>query len=232
MDRHRHRSAVRLHSLSPSSRRRSGVTFLIAGQPQANRLRHIDETGVVVSRMSRTLAAAITVAIGAAVLSSCTSSAPPARHASGGSPSAWGRSAAARLTKCAPPAPTLRFSAQHHQGNEWVVPVTGSGATVRFSVVQRPGTQVERLWFEVAPAKAVYPGSSVRRFAPVVRHGLPGRRIVSVSWDGRNDSGGLVRAGRYQLFARASTVMTGGQACASTGRSDEASGLGYLPAGR
>src|SRR5438270_1732726 len=110
--------------------------------------------------------ALIAAVVTSAMVAGCGSS--PAHVAGTGTPSlsASESPSALRVAKCPPPAPSLTISAQHHAGNEWVLPLGRNGVTVRFAVTQRAGVQVQKLWFEVAPANAPYPGSAVRRFAP------------------------------------------------------------------
>jgi hypothetical protein len=137
-------------------------------------------------------------------------------------------SPAAPTPKCAPPTAALTFAADGHDGNEWVLPVGAGGASVRFVVTQRPGTKVKTVWFEIAPAKVPHPGSEVRRFAPVGRRWLPGRHVVSLTWDARDDTGRLVAPGRYHLFADADTGDTTQDPCRAGSAGSESYGLGYL----
>jgi hypothetical protein len=130
--------------------------------------------------------------------------------------------------KCAPPIAVLQFAAAGHAGNEWVLPVGTGGVTVRFLVTQRPGTKVEPVWFEIAPANAPYPGSEVRRFPPIGPAWFPGRHDASITWDGRDDNGRPLARGRYHLFANADTTDTTHDPCHGGSASHEAYGLGYF----
>lgn len=112
------------------------------------------------------------------------------------------------------PPPSLRYAAVGHAGNEWAIPVAAGGATVRFTITQRPDTDVARMWFVIAPENAPYPGSETRTFPPVDEDWTPGAHKATVTWDGRNDDGTRVAPGRYHLYGEATTTTTLNVICA------------------
>jgi len=168
------------------------------------------------------------VALAAVPGCSASSSPSTANRVASESPASSGvGTTPAETPKCPPPTTALTFTASGHSGNEWVLPVATYGTSVHFTVAQRPGTKASTVWFEIAPAKAPYPGSEVRRFPPFGRDWSPGHHSASVSWDGRDDSGQLVAPGRYHLFADADTVKTTPNPC-DPGSTREGYGLGYF----
>jgi hypothetical protein len=112
------------------------------------------------------------------------------------------------------PFPSLSFIAEGHAGNEWTIPVGTDEVTVRFTITQRPDTEVARMWFVIAPENAPDPGSEIRTFPLVGEDWTPGEHKATVTWDGRNDDGKPVAPGHYHLYGEATTTTTIDVTCA------------------
>jgi hypothetical protein len=77
-----------------------------------------------------------------------------------------------------------------------------AGVTIPFTLTQRPGITVTRLQFVVVALHSSSPNTDVRTF-PVVRETRgPGQHEATVHWDGTDDRGGRLPAGRYRIQAR------------------------------
>jgi flagellar hook assembly protein FlgD len=74
-------------------------------------------------------------------------------------------------------------------------------------MTQRPGVTVTRLQFVIAALHSTSSNTTVRTF-PVVRETWgPGQHIATVRWDGTDDHGRRLPAGRYRIEARVSGTV-------------------------
>ena len=83
----------------------------------------------------------------------------------------------------------------------------GAPVASAIDVTVDDGVAVEELRFDVAAADGPYPGSEVRRIVAARNLG-PGTHRVELRWDGRDDAGAPVPAGRYRIFGTAHTTTT------------------------
>ena len=104
----------------------------------------------------------------------------------------------------------------------------GAPVAAAIDVTVDDGVVVEELRFDAA-AGGPYPGSEVRRIVAARNLG-PGTHRVELRWDGRDDAGAPVPAGRYRIFGTARTTTTATGPC-HDGRPREswiAAGMGVL----
>jgi hypothetical protein len=111
-----------------------------------------------------------------------------------------------------PPPAAITFVARGHSGNEWTIPLDLNGVTVRFTITQRPRTEVVSVQFAIVPEGGPWGSQAggavsgaIRTFAPVGENWAPGEHTATAAWDGRDDHGNPVALGRYRLVAVAIT---------------------------
>jgi hypothetical protein len=118
----------------------------------------------------------------------------------------------------APPAAALSFTALDHPGNEWTLPVRGRGISVRFTITQRPDTEVSRVRFVIQPENKPFPGNATRTIRVSGEHWGPGDHQRTVTWDGTDDRGRPVPAGTYHLYAEATSTVSLPVTCRGSGK--------------
>lgn len=111
-----------------------------------------------------------------------------------------------------PPPAAMTFVAHGHSGNEWTIPLTTNDVTVRFTITQRPRTEVVSMRFAIVPEDGPWGSQAdggvkgaIRTFAPAGENWAPGEHAATATWDGRDDRGKPVGPGRYRLVVVAIT---------------------------
>jgi hypothetical protein len=106
-----------------------------------------------------------------------------------------------------PPGPALDFAVDGHSTGERFFTLGPRGISVRFTMAQSPGVTVTRLQFVIAAMHTTSPNINVRTFPVVHETWGPGVHTTTVHWDGTDDHGRRLPAGRYRIEARVSGTV-------------------------